>query len=202
MSLPARGAGAVTRSRKRAQASEEETGDGMRAWLFLREVEAYEEAWRGRPALPVVFEPGPFPIRIRSPADLDAGRFHLLAWANPYDVKGPRSPFWDQLGMVEAVLEPEADPLVALVAAGGGTIEGLRLADGGLVLKIEYADAVVQVRLRGSAPFPKGGGIEIRHRFGFRIPMTVRRMLDFWSVAGLPAPRSGRGRGVPRIARW
>ena len=35
-------------------------------------------------------------------------------------------------------------------------LEGLRLADGGLVLKIEYADAVVQVRLRGLGAVPRG----------------------------------------------
>ena len=39
---------------------------------------------------------------------------------------------------MEAVLEPEAEPLVSLVAAGGGSIEGLRLDDGGLVLKVGY----------------------------------------------------------------
>ena len=103
--------------------------------------------------------------------------------------------------MVEAVLEPEAEPLLALVAAGGGSVEGLRLADGGLVLKIECAGAVVQIRVRGAAPFPEDGGIEVRHRFGLQMPQTVGRMLDFWSVAGLPAPRLGQGRGA-RTGRW
>ena len=99
--------------------------------------------------------------------------------------------------MVEAVLEPDAEPLVPLVATGGGAVEGLRLAEGGLVLKIECAGAVVQIRVRDSAPFPEDGGIEVRHRFGLRMPQTVGRMLDFWSVAGLPAPRMGGvgGRG-------
>ena len=108
---------------------------------------------------------------------------------------------WVQSGMVEAVLEPDAEPLVPLVAGGGGTVEGLRLAGGGLVLKIVCAGAVVQIRVRSSAPFPEDGGIKVRHSFGLRMPQTVRRMLEFWSVAGLPAPRIGRGRGA-RIARW
>ena len=179
-----------------------ETGDAARAWVFLSRVEAYVAAWRAQPArhsAEPVFEPGPFPIRIQTPVDLEAARFELLAWQDPDD-EGSRSPFWDQDGMVEAVLEPEAEPLVSLAAAGGGSVEGLRLADGGLVLKVEYAGAVVQVRLRGSGPFPEDGGIEIRHGFERRIPKTVRRMLDFWSVAGLPAPRKGRGRGAKRIA--
>ena len=63
------------------------------------------------------------------------------------------------------------------------------------MLKIECAGAVVQIRVRGSAAFPEDGGIEVRHRFGLRMPQAVGRMLDFWSVAGLPAPRMGRGGG-------
>ncbi len=184
------------------------SGDGVRAWLFLRCVGEYKAAWRAQtvfsaagPAGEPLLEPGPFPIRIQTPADLQAARFDLLAWQDPDDAEGPRSPFWDQEGMVEAVLDPEAEPLVPLVVAGGGSVEGLRLTGGGLVIKIEYAGAVVQVRLRGAGRFPDGGGIEIRHRFGLRMPQSVRRMLDFWNVEGLPAPRMGRGRGA-RIGHW
>ena len=178
-----------TRDRKRAAT---ETGDGARAWLFLRRIEAYEAAWQARAGLPAAFEPGPFPIRIQTAADHEAARFDLLAWADPRDADGPASPFRVQQGMVEAVLDPEAEPPVSLVAAGGGAVQGLRLTGGGLVLKIECAGAVVQVRLRAPGPFPENGAIEIRHGFGLRIPQSVRRMLDFWSVAGLPAPRKGR----------
>ena len=183
------------RERKRAP---KETADGIRAWLFLRHVEAYEAARRAHAVLPApepVFEPGPFPIRMQTAADLEAAPFDLLAWADPEAADGPASPFWVQSGMVEAVLEPDAEPLVSLVAAGRGTVEGLRLADRGLVLKIECAGAVVQIRVRGSATFPEDGGIEVRHSFGLRMPQSVGRMLDFWNVAGLSAPRSGRGRG-------
>ena len=183
-------------SRKRAA---KETVDAIRAWLFLRHVDAYETAWRAHAVLPApepAFEPGPFPIRKQSAADLEAARFDLLAWQDPRAEDGPATAFWVQSGMVEAVLEPSAEPLVSLVAAGGGTVEGLRLADGGLVLKIEYAGAAVQIRVRGSAPFPEDSGIEIRHSFGLRMPQTVGRMIDFWNVAGQPAPRSGRDRGA------
>ena len=72
---------------------------------------------------------------------------------------------------------------------------------GGLVLKIECGGAVVQIRIRSPAGFSEDGGIEIRHSFGLQMPQTVRRMLDFWSVAGLPAPRRGRVRGG-RIGYW
>ena len=103
-----------------------ESGDGARAWLYLRHIEAYEAAWMARAALPAAFEPGPFPIRIQTAADMEAARFELLAWTDPHDADGPGSPFWDMEGMVEAVLEPEAAPLVPLVADGGGAPVGLR----------------------------------------------------------------------------
>ena len=196
-----RGRAVMRRDRKRGA---KEIGDAIRAWLFLRHVEAYLEAWRAHAtvsAVEPVFEPGPFPIRLQTAADVEAARFDLLAWQDPDAADGPASPFWVQSGMVEAALEPDAEPLVPLVAGGGGTVEGLRLAGGGLVLKIECAGAVVQIRVRSSAPFPEDGGIKVRHSFGLRMPQTVRRMLEFWSVAGLPAPRIGRGRGA-RIARW
>ena len=44
-------------------------------------------------------------------------------------------------------------------------------------------------------------GDTLTYRFGLRMPQSVRRMLEFWNVAGLPAPRSGRGRGAG-IANW
>ena len=130
-----------------------ETGDGVRAWRVLRRLGEYEAAWLSHIA-PAAWEPGPFPIRIQSPADFEAARFQLLAWADPRAADGPISPFWNRTHMVEAALDSGAEPLAALVAAGGGTLEGLRLMDGGLVLKVEYAHAVVQLRLRDAVRFP------------------------------------------------
>ena len=66
--------------------------------------------------------PGPFPIRTQTAADLEAARFDLLAWHNPWDEGGPSSPFWDQSGMVEAVLAPHVEPLARTVAADRGSI--------------------------------------------------------------------------------
>ncbi len=72
-----------------------ETGDGVRGWEALRRVEEYEEARErygaGGPAH--LLEPGPFRIRIRTAADLEAGRFELLAWENPRKPDGPGSGF-------------------------------------------------------------------------------------------------------------
>ncbi len=179
-----------------------ETGDGVLAWMALRRVEAYEDAWRryGADGKALLLEPGPFRIRLQTKADLEAGRFELLAWEDPRKADGPASPFWRQDGMLEGLLEPGAQPLAATVA-DGGSVEGLRLLGGGLVVKVESADAVVQIRLRSAAKFPEDGGIFIKHPFGLSMPQSVRRILDFWSVAGRPAPRNGRGRGAEQ-ARW
>ena len=176
------------------------TGDALRAWMALRRVEDYRAAWREHAAAPPALEPGPFPIRVQNAADLKAARFDLLAWADPRGEDGPASPFWVQDGMVEAALAPGAAPLAGVVAGGGGSIEGLRLLDGGLVIKIEHGRAALQILLRGAGPFPGGGGIELRHPFGLGMPQGVRRLLDFWQVAGRPSPPpNGRTR---RTATW
>ncbi|MDE0473750.1 MAG: hypothetical protein OXI50_04275 [Gammaproteobacteria bacterium] len=173
-----------------------ETGDGIRAWLFLRCVPEYEAAWRARAGPPAALntatEPGgqAFPIRVQTRADLAAARFDLLAWQDPLAGDGPASPFWIQDAMPEAAVATDAPPLAGLVAAGGGAIEGLRLLDGDLVLKIEHDGRAVQILLRDAGPFPEGAGIELRHPFGLRMPHGVRRLLDFWQVAGRsPPPR-------------
>ena len=195
----AAGAGSGRASRRRqGEPSETETGDGVLAWMVLKEVDDYREAWRlcaAAAGVSAALEPGPFPIRIQTEADLEAERFEMFAWEDPWRADGPASAFWRQDGMPEGVLEPGAEPLVGLVG-DRGSIEGLRLLDGDLVLKIEYGGAAVQVRLGNVERFPDDGGISVKHRFGLRIPLSVRRLLDFWSVTGLPAPRNGKGRGA------
>ena len=184
--------------RRRGEPTETETGDGVLAWMVLRQVVEYGEAWRrhaeaaGVSAAP---EPGPFRIRIQTEADLEADRFEMLAWEDPRKADGPASAFWRQDGMPEGVLEPGAESLVGMVG-DRGSVEGLRLLGGDLVLKIEYGGAAVQVRLGNVDRFPDDGGISIKHGFGLRMPLSVRRLLDFWNVAGLPAPRNGKGWGA------
>ncbi len=192
------GADAGPAPRRRAgEASGTETGDGVLAWMVLRQVGEYREAWDRHAAAgaSAATETGPFPIRVQTEADREAERFEMLAWEDPRKADGPASAFWRQDGMPEGVLEPGAEPLVGMVG-DRGSVEGLRLLDGDLVLKIEHGGAAVQVRLRDVARFPDGGAISVKHGFGLRMPLSVRRLLDFWSVAGRPAPRNGRDRGV------
>ena len=194
----AAGAGSRRESRRRhGEPSVTETGDGVVAWMVLKQVDDYREAWDEHAATgaSVTVEPGPFRIRTQTEADLEAERFEMFAWEDPRKADGPASAFWRQDGMPEGVLEPGAVPLVELVG-DRGTVEGLRLRGGDLAIKIEYGDAAVQIRLGNVARFPDDGGISVKHAFGLRIPLSVQRLLDFWSVAGRPAPRNGRGRGA------
>lgn len=179
-----------------------ETGDGVLAWKVLKQVGDYEVAWRRQVAggLSHSSEPGPFPIRVQTKADIEAGRFELLAWEDPRRQAGPASAFWRQEGMLEGLLEPGAMPLAEMVGQSG-SVEGLRLLGGDLLLKVEVAGAAVQIRLRGVGRFPEDGGIFIKHPFALRVPQSVRRILDFWSVAGRAFPRKGRG-GRVKCARW
>lgn len=180
-----------------------ETGDGGVAWVFLRRVEAYEAAWVANGAgagAAADLEPGPFPIRVQMAADLEAARFDLLAWEDPWREDGPASPFWVQSGMTRGLLERDGEPLTAM-AADGASVEGLRLLGGDLVVKVEYRNAVVQVAVRGVERFPEDGAIRVEHSFGLRMPQSARRIVDFWSIAGRPVPPQGWGRWAG-IASW
>ena len=183
-----------------------EDGDGALAWAVLRRTAEYREAWAGHAAdsgASARPEPRPFPFRMQTEADLDAARFELLAWEDPFAEDGPLTPFWRQRGMPEAVPDTCAPPLATL-AAEGGSFAGLRLLGGGLVLKIEFAGAAVQVRLREPGTFPDGAGISVLLPFGLKMPHSMRRMLNFWNVTGRAAPRNGQGRweGFARPASW
>ena len=41
------------------------------------------------------------------------------------------------------------------------------------MLKIECGGVAVQIRVWSTEPFPEGGGIELRDRFGLRMPQSV-----------------------------
>ena len=172
-----------------------QTGNGVLAWRMLRLVGKYQEAWAryGAAGPPPALEPGPFPIRVQTEADMEAARFELLAWEDPHDAEGPVAPFWRQDGMPDGFLDPEAPPLAA-AAGASSRVEGLRLLDGDLVVRIERRGAAVQVRVRGAAPFPEDGGIAVKHFDLLEIPHSMRVMLDFWNAAGLTGPRKGRAR--------
>ena len=126
---------------------------GTRAWDFLRRHPEYRAAWRAQAAQSAV-EAAPFPVRIQSAADRQAAPWGLMAWEDPETDDGPASPF--RAPMLDCELVAGARPLLAMLDAARARIEGLRLAPGGLVLKIERRAASAQVRIAAHGAFPEG----------------------------------------------
>ena len=169
-------------------------GDGVLAWKVLRRIGEYREAW-DRHAVGHAWaadEPAPFRIRVQLEADREAARFGLLAWEDPRRKYGPDSPFWLEDRMPDGVVDAGAKPLAEM--ADGGFVEGLRLLSGGLVVKVECRGAAAQVLVGGGGQFPDGAGLRVMHDFGLRMPHSIGRLVEFWSVAGRAGPREGRGR--------
>ncbi len=90
-------------------------------------------------AEPVAFEDGTaFPVRIQSEADLAArDPWRIEAWENPFARDGPASPFLAGEAMLEAEGSAAAAPLLPFLAEVGARVDGLRLLDGSLIVKIE-----------------------------------------------------------------
>ena len=124
---------------------------GQRARAFLRRNPGYRAAWRA------VFEAAPFPVRTRSQADRKALAWGLLG-CEDLQVPGghPSSPFWVEAPMFEGEWATGPPPLPERLARSGARIEGLRLADGTLILKIENGSEAAQIRIR-PGPHPQRG---------------------------------------------
>ena len=166
------------------------TGDGAQAWSYLRCSRDYRAAWRARAAPPVYEDGAPFPVRVRAQADLLAeAHWRLMAWEAPDG--GSVSAFFADAPMLEGSGSPSAPPLLPLLTDAGGTVEGLRLDDGALVLKVENAGAAVQVRVTEPGPLLAGGGARLRLDWGLGLPFDIARLADLWSVADGPPPRAG-----------
>ena len=166
--------------------------DTPRAWAYLRCDPAYRAAWR-EAAAPPRYEPdAPFPVRIQSAADRAAlADWSLLAWEDPFDEEGPLSAFFADVPMLDGTGAAGSPPLLPLLADAGATLEGLRLADGALVLKVERCGHAVQVRVTGDGPLMAGGGVRLWHDWGLRLPLSISRLTDLWSVSGAPSPPGG-----------
>ena len=118
----------------------------------------------------------------------------MEAWENPFARDGPASPFWAGEAMLEAEGSPTAEPLLPFLAGVGARVDGLRLLDGSLIVKIEEDGRAVQIRVTRDGPLLAGGGLRLYHDYGLELPMEIARLTDLWSVSGGPAPRQGRVR--------
>ena len=179
------------------------TEDGPRAWQILRRIPAYRAAWLRRRSQPGLPEPAPFPVRLQSAADLAAARFGILAWEDPFDEDGPVSPFWAVAPMLPAAPGPQATPLTAGATASGLSVEGLRLVDGSLVLKLENGPAAVQFLLGSGSGLGPGDGVLAQHDLleEPRLFFTLLRNARALAVSEVPPRGGGRGTGIC-TSRW
>ena len=86
-------------------------------------------------------------------ADLEAVRWGLFAWEDPFAAPGP---FWPVAPMMEVVPAPApagGPGLAEMVRESGASLEGLMLADGTLILKVERAGRARQVRIADGERF-------------------------------------------------
>ena len=166
---------------------------GQRARAFLRRNPGYRAAWRA------VFEAAPFPVRTRSQADRKALAWGLLACEDLHVPGGhPSSPFWVEAPMFEGEWATGPPPLPERLARSRARIEGLRLADGTLILKFENGSEAAQMRIRPGPDAEMGTG-PVR-RLGQSLALA--RLHDAWRPAGVPGPHPQRGpRGAPALRR-
>ena len=175
-------------------------GGGGRAWLFLKRNDGYAEARPPFAGGAPSFLDAPFPLRRQTEADLEAARWGLLAWENPFAAPGPCSPFWSVAPMMEVVPAPApagGPGLVEMAREGGASLEGLMLADGTLILKVERAGRARQLRFADGAGFdPHCGSFDYTLRYGPDWPRRNARAGELWRMLGGPAPPAGRGSGT------
>lgn len=167
-----------------------------RAWKLLRGLRPYRAAYEAH-AEPPAFEEGTaFRVRVQSEADLAArDPWRIEAWENPFARDGPASPFLAGEAMLEAEGWVRAMPLVPFHAVRGGRVDGLRLLDGTLIVKIEQDGRAVQVRVvANDGPLLAGGGLRLHHEHGEKLGTHIARLTELWSVSGGPAPRPGWAR--------
>ena len=132
---------------------------GPGAWAFLRCNPGYREGRSGAVARPE-FEAAPFPVGIQSQADRKALAWGVLGWEDPHE-RGdkPASPFWAEAPMLGGEWATGPPPLRKPLARSGARVEGLRLADGTLILEIENGLQAAQVRIE---PGPDAGMAAMR----------------------------------------
>ena len=155
--------------------------EAARSWKYLRRNPAYIEAL-GVTAQPAPEEPAPFPLRVQTAADREAGAWGLLAWEDPDDETGPASPFWADAPMLEAVPSPQTPALAALLREPEVRLSGLRLDSGAVVLKVEQGEGSVQIRIAAGSAFDPAGGIDLRLPTVLDLRRRLRRAGELWPI--------------------
>lgn len=151
----------------------------------------------------MAFERAAFPLRIQSEADLEAASWGLLAWEDPFAEAGPAAPFWAEAPAALAVVAPAevpdlGAPLAELLARDRATLEGLRLADGTLLLKVEWAGLAAQMRLLGARTFdPAADRLLLCRPYELALLARMTRMADVRAHLERPLGKRRAGCGRP-----
>lgn len=167
-------------------------------WRALWTKPDYIEDWRVN-AGPVLQEPPPIPLRRQTEADLGAARWGLLAWEAPW-LKHHGAPFWADVAMFEGRAVDAGDDtertLRQIVVRFGATFWGLRLRDGGLILRVERECEVAQIRVKDGTAFdPCRSGLELARAGSAARPAGWIRLKSLDGPV-YARPRRGRARGT------
>ena len=151
----------------------------MWAWRMLRSNPDYVADWCANGGV-VAHEPLPFPLRRQTVADLEATRWNLLAWEAPW-LAEHASPFWADVAMFAGraldVGKSTEDALFRVVVRAGATFWGLRLRDGGFVIRVARGREAKQIRVRDGKAFdPARSGLEIAGAFDASRPGAWARV--------------------------
>ena len=160
---------------------------GWWAWQFLRFNLAYVEDW-WRWAVPAHEEPAPFPLRAQTEADLRAAAWGLFAWVDPWADDGAASAFWIEAPTFEAEPSPEGAVLLELLAMPEVRLDGLRLADGSVIVKVGQGSTSVHLRIADGDGFDPEGRfvVHIQMPASWNLRSQLRRTASLWPI-GAPA---------------
>ena len=175
---------------------------GREAWHGLRSNPGYRADWQAYGTEEHALEPALFPLRVQSEADLEAGRWGLLAWEDPR-VRNRGLPFRAGVSVLTGHAAPAAErgapSLARLVRESPATFTGLRLREGTVILKIERRGKVEQVRLCDWDAFdPERDSLQIGVPLDAIPPTLWTRAEELIAMMARPARRSGAGRSAGR----
>ena len=160
---------------------------GSWAWEFLKCNPVFVEE-RQKWAVPAPEEPAPFPLRAQTEADLRAAEWGLFAWADPSADVGAAPALWIEAPTLEAEPSPEGDVLLELLAMPETRLDGLRLADGSVLVRVEQSGTSVHLRIADGEGFDPEGRfvVHLRLPVARNLRWQLRRTGLLWPV-GTPA---------------
>lgn len=166
------------------------TGAG-RAWRFLKRNPDYAAEYEAVADTMPAAKSAPFAMRTQSPADRAAAAWGLMAWEDPLAEEG--SPFWTEAPALRGIPVPGAPPLTALLAGPGVRLEGLRLEDGGAVVKVEQGEASLQIRIGDAQKFDPADGVVICHDTALDLGVRLHGAGDLWPIAAAETKKEETG---------